>query len=264
MTYLEPASTRRGGSQLPRVGQGSLTERTTHALLEAILERRFPHDRLPNEPDLAQQLGVSRTTIRSALQSLDRLGVISRTPGRGTLVRPHIGRESMLLHRVIGIRGMLEGRYDDVRVDESFEVHDSASELAVEALGIAADAPVLLNNKIYLADGEPAVHMLQEVPLSNVDRDEAEGLVAGTIEPPTTIFEFSRSWPGGEIDHSLIELVPHVAGGDGPAGGVLKISPGTPYVELREIHYSDLNEPIAFNRFIVDGSFARLRLVRTR
>lgn len=248
---------------LPRVGQGSLTERTTQALLEAILERRFPNDRLPNEPDLAQQMGVSRTTIRSALQALDRLGVISRTPGRGTQLRPHIGRESMLLHRVIGIRGMLEGQYDDVVVDETFRIREHPSDFAVEALGLAPDTAMLLNDKVYLVNGTPAVHLLQEVPLASVDRRHAEGLVSGSINPPSTIFEFSRSWAGREIDHSVIELVPSVVGADGPVGGVLKLAAGEPYIELRETHYSDLNEPVAFAREIVDDSFTRLRLVRT-
>jgi len=264
---MTETSTARGGEQggeLPRVGQGSLTERTTQALLEAILERRFPSDRLPNEPDLAEQMGVSRTTIRSALQSLDRLGVISRAPGRGTQLRPHIGRESMLLHRLIGIRGMLEGRYDKVAVEQTFTVVDRPSDLASVALGLAEDTKTLLNDKTYLVDDTPAVHLLQEVPLSYVDLPVAEALVAGTSEFPQSIFEFSRSWPAREIDYSVIEIVPQVAAVAGSAGGGLRIGQGTPYIELRETHYTNLNEPIAFAREMVDDSFTRLRLVRTR
>ena len=67
---------------LQRVGTGSLTGRTTNALLDAILNRQFPDNRLPPEPELAEQLAVSRTTIRAALQSLERLGVLSRAPAQ--------------------------------------------------------------------------------------------------------------------------------------------------------------------------------------
>lgn len=264
MTSADSAAGRAQSADLPRVGQGSLAERTTHALLEAILERRFPNDRLPNEPDLAEQMGVSRTTIRSALQSLDRFGVISRTPGRGTQLRPHIGRESMLLHRVIGIRGMLEGRYDDVVIEQTFAIREHPSELARAALRLENDTPVLLNDKVYLVSATPAVQLLQEVPLDYVDRPYADDLVAGTVEPPPTIFEFSHSWPGRGIDHSVIELVPSVAGTEGPVGGALPMTAGTPYIEMRETHYSDLNEPVAYGREVVDDSFTRLRLVRTR
>lgn len=264
VTAAEVTRDQKAKGELPRLGQGSLTERTTQALLEAILERRFPDDRLPNEPDLAEQMGVSRTTIRGALQALDRLGVISRAPGRGTRVRSHIGRESMLLHRVIGIRGMLEGRYGDVAIEQTFTICDQPSELARAALGLDVNTPMLLNDKTYLVEGVPAVHLLQEVPLDYVDPHEANGLVAGTVEPPPSIFDFSISWPNREIDHSVIELVPQVADAHGPAGGVLRIQPGAPYIELRETHYSDLNEPVAYNREYVDDAFTRLRLVRTR
>jgi GntR family transcriptional regulator len=253
---------RSAADPLPRIGQGSLTEQTTEALLHAILDRRFPNDRLPNEPDLATQMGVSRTTIRSALQALDRLGVISRAPGRGTQLRPHIGRDCMMLHRVIGFRGMLEGEYDEVLVEQSFEVRDHGSELAVAALGVDASTPFVINEKTYLADGHPAVHLLQEVPAEYVAPGLIDQLTHRKVTHPATIFEFSRSWPGREIDHSVVELVPQVVPSDGSFP--LRVDPGTPYLELRETHYNEGNEPVAFAREAVDDTFVRLRLVRTR
>ena len=250
---------------LPRVGQGSLTERTTQALLEAILDRRFATDRLPNEPDLADQMGVSRTTIRAALQSLDRLGVISRAPGRGTQLRPHIGRESMLLHRVIGLKAMLESQYGTVDVEQSFVVRPEMSTLAAEALGLAPATEVLLNDKVYSVQGVQVVRFLQEVPVAFLPAGAAQGLADGSDPPPPSIFEWSRSWPGREIDHSVVELVPRVfADGeaDDLASGV--IAPGTPYLEMRETHYSDRNEPIAYGREVVHDEYVHMRLVRTR
>lgn len=251
------------GSSLPRIGHGSLTEQTTQALLRAILDRSFPNDRLPNEPDLAVQMGVSRTTIRAALHTLDRLGVISRTPGRGTQLRPHIGRDSMMLHRLIGFQGMLEARYGDVRVKQTFDVQDQASTEAMAALRLGADVPVVVNDKTYYADGRPAVHLLQEVPLAYV-ADELAGRIGKgeNFEHPATIFEFSQFWPGREIDHSVVDLVPEVArrGKALP----LPLKAGTPYLALHEIHYSEANEPIAYSREIIDGDAVRLRLVRTR
>jgi GntR family transcriptional regulator len=45
-----------------------------------------PGDRLPTEPELVQQLGVSRGTVRRAFDDLEREGIVSRQPGRGTFV----------------------------------------------------------------------------------------------------------------------------------------------------------------------------------
>ncbi|WP_433443922.1 GntR family transcriptional regulator [Nonomuraea sp. CA-141351] len=256
-------SARSAPGALPRIGQGSLAEQTTVVLLEAIMERRFAGDRLPNEPDLAAQLGVSRTTIRTALQTLERLGVVSRAPSRGTQVRPHIGRESILLHRLIGFREMLEAHHDEVRVEQCFEVRDHGGEAAMAALGVGTSTPMLVHHKTLFADGTPAVHLLQEVPLEYVGEETRRKLAKGhKVEAPDTIFEFSQSWPGREIDHSVVEIVPSVV--PEGAGSPLSMPPGTPHLALREIHYTSGNEPVAYSQEIVDDSFIRFRLVRSR
>lgn len=46
-----------------------------------------PGSRLPNEHELAEIYGVARVTVRSALASLAREGLIVVTRGRGTYVR---------------------------------------------------------------------------------------------------------------------------------------------------------------------------------
>ena len=256
-------SARTAPGALPRIGQGSLAEQTTRALLEAIMERRFAADRLPNEPDLAAQLGVSRTTIRTALQTLERLGVVSRAPARGTKVRPHIGRESILLHRLIGFRGMLEAHYDEVRVEQSFQVREHGGEHAMAALGAGTSTPMVVHDKTLFADGTPAVHLLQEVPLEYVGEETRRKLTGSRkFEAPDTIFEFSQSWPGREIDHSVVEIVPSVVP-EGP-GFPLSMPPGTPHLVLREVHYALGNDPVAYSQEIVDDSFIRFRLVRSR
>lgn len=252
-----------GASSVPRIGNGSLAEQTTRALLEAIMERRFPGDKLPNEPDLSAQLGVSRTTVRTALQTLERLGVVSRAPARGTQVRPHVGRESILLHRLIGFRGLLEANHDEVRIVQRFDVRTPGTGAAVRALGVSETTPMVVHDKTILADGKPAVHLLQEVPLEYVSDDVRRKLVSGRrFDAPDTIFEFSQTWPGREIDHSVVELVPAVAT-EAP-GFPLNIAPGTPYLVLREVHYSAENHPVAYSQEIVDDELIRFRMVRSR
>ena len=49
--------------------------------------RLAPGSRLPNELELATIYGVARVTVRTALASLRREGLIIVTRGRGTFVR---------------------------------------------------------------------------------------------------------------------------------------------------------------------------------
>lgn len=66
----------------------SLSERTAEAIYSQIVDQRkyAPGDQLPSENDLAQELGVSRTTLREAIRSLVAQGVLEVTHGRGTFV----------------------------------------------------------------------------------------------------------------------------------------------------------------------------------
>ncbi len=60
---------------------------TLQRLRDLIQSDRFgPQSRLPPERDLAQELGVTRTTLRGALAALEAEGAIWRHVGRGTFV----------------------------------------------------------------------------------------------------------------------------------------------------------------------------------
>lgn len=65
-----------------------LSERVQTEILEMItLQKRFqPGDKLPNENDLCAELGVSRTTLREAIQKLTVQNILEIRRGRGTFV----------------------------------------------------------------------------------------------------------------------------------------------------------------------------------
>ena len=65
----------------------SLSDEIVERIIDLISQRVLkPGDRLPSEKDLANQLGVGRTTIREALRSLAVLGVVDGRVGEGTFV----------------------------------------------------------------------------------------------------------------------------------------------------------------------------------
>ena len=69
-----------------------IIDKITQSLIKGELK---PGDRLPPEPELAQQLGVSRTSLREALKTLEGLGVLIARKRGGTFIATS-GSQSML------------------------------------------------------------------------------------------------------------------------------------------------------------------------
>jgi len=67
-------------------------------LQDGIAERRYaPDEALPAEEELARLFGVSRVTIRTAMKTLDALGLVERRQGVGTFVRELSGPEPLTI-----------------------------------------------------------------------------------------------------------------------------------------------------------------------
>lgn len=66
----------------------SLSEQAASQIMDMILvERRFKTgDKLPNEMELAEELGISRVTLREAIRILCTRGLVEIKRGRGTFV----------------------------------------------------------------------------------------------------------------------------------------------------------------------------------
>jgi GntR family transcriptional regulator len=70
-------------------------------LQDAITESRYaPDEALPSEEELAKRFGVSRVTIRSAMEKLDALGLVERRQGVGTFVRELSGPQPLTVPMV--------------------------------------------------------------------------------------------------------------------------------------------------------------------
>lgn len=74
------------------VKSAMLADSTAQRIMKMIEEEnRFsPGDKLPNENDLAQELGVSRSTLREAVKILTTNGVLEIRRGKGTFVTSNI------------------------------------------------------------------------------------------------------------------------------------------------------------------------------
>lgn len=69
-----------------------LVDRTAESIVNYIKENRLEAgDKLPNEHDLALNLGVGRSTLREAVRSLVSRNILEVRQGSGTYVSQNIG-----------------------------------------------------------------------------------------------------------------------------------------------------------------------------
>jgi DNA-binding GntR family transcriptional regulator len=128
--------------------------------------------RLENEIDLADRLGLSRPTMRRAIEYLVGKGMLVRKRGVGTQV----------LHPKVQRQVELTSLYEDLaqtRRDPSTRVLSFSREPAPDALALELGLPegteVYVFERLRYADGEPLALMRNHVP-ANLLRLSAEDL----------------------------------------------------------------------------------------
>ncbi|MEU8587594.1 GntR family transcriptional regulator [Streptomyces sp. NPDC048664] len=127
-----------------------------------------PGSLLGNEIELAARLGLSRPTVRQAIQSLVDKGLLVRRRGIGTQV----------VHSQVRRPLELSSLYDDLEaagqrpatrllVSET----EAASAEAAAALGLAEGAQVHRIERLRLAHGEPMAYLRNVLPAGLLDLD---------------------------------------------------------------------------------------------
>ncbi|HEX2926884.1 MAG TPA: FadR/GntR family transcriptional regulator [Ruminiclostridium sp.] len=115
---------RRVGTDMPikKVTRQSISEQVFEQLKEQIFNNEWRSgEKIPSENDLAVSLGVSRVTVRHALQKLTALGLIETRFGEGSFIReaaPGISMNPLIpiaylnensLQEILEYRRVLEG-----------------------------------------------------------------------------------------------------------------------------------------------------------
>jgi GntR family transcriptional repressor for pyruvate dehydrogenase complex len=92
--------------------KAKLSEQTSDRLYEMIVDehRYMPGSKLPNENELSETLGVSRTTLREAISFLAAQGVLEIRRGKGTFVVESLPAEGLDLTALAGVRSRVRAK----------------------------------------------------------------------------------------------------------------------------------------------------------
>lgn len=144
--------------------QESLPEITANRIREMIYTRKLqPGARLPNEVELAEVMGVSRGTMRTALNILQEQGLIWRRQGIGSFVS-----EQPILEQRLDINSGVTELIESMGFSPGTKVREikiiPADGDQAEQLNVQPGSPLVFIRRIRTANGRPVVASIDIFP----------------------------------------------------------------------------------------------------
>ena len=192
---------------------------------------------LPSELQLIEETGLSRTTVRQAIQNLVDQGRLVKRRGVGTFVCATMQHEWDLS----GIRSLreaarLEGKTCTTR-QLAIEITDN-DQRALAVFGPDA-GPLFRLERLRLIDEMPAIVVTTFVPAScapNLDSYDFS---------KSSLFDVMEHQYNIELDHAVKVLSARAA--DSSDANLLELKPGAPIQFVESITYTSLNIPVEYS-----------------
>lgn len=215
------------------LSQSGLNGSKSHQLFlllkdEVVNGRLSPGAKLPGELKLAELHGVSRVTVRRAMEALAEAGLVERRPGVGTVVREQPLGATVMTASVSNLLPNMVRMSKDSRVRLIEFAYCRPSESIREELGLPPHERVQRSVRVRMTDDKPFSYLTTHVP-EHIATHYDEADLATT--PLFALLERS----GVHIDHASqvvsATLATHAVARE------LDVAVGTPLIQLTRIVY---------------------------
>lgn len=245
-----------------RAKRPSLVDSAEQALRDWLAPGRHrTGDRLPPEHELGAMLGVSRGTLRTALQRLEASGEIVRRQGSGTFVarvpRPVALDEG--LERLEAYSSLARRRGVKLTVSQLvIERAPLGPELA-HAFGLEVGARATSISRVLLADGEPTAMMVDTVHPSVELPSEAR--LRKAMERGDMVLDVlvAQDLP---IAYANTRILPRLISARERTGKALGITGTTAVLELQETMHLTTGEIVQSSTDLFAPSALDLHVIR--
>lgn len=210
-------------------------------------------EQLPTESKFATTYGVSRSTVRAALQQLENQGFTVTRHGRGTFISPFSRsiksglQELTSMSETVLAHGMTPGmRFRSAEFRK-------ADQREIEALALSPEARVLATERSILADEEVVAFSFDAIPADLLPGELDATTLDGSL--------FAMLEENGIVPRTAVADI-HAANGESLA--LPDVDAKSQFLMLKQTHYDALARPILFSRtYFLEGRF-EFSVLRTR
>jgi GntR family transcriptional regulator len=225
-----------------------LAQRVTEHLRKMIMDGVLPPEtQLPNEPDLAASLNISRSTVRSALAILEQGGFIQRRWGVGTFVSKNPPTyDNLSLNS--GVTQMILSSGAEPGSSELLITTRPASERVSSQLSLDLGTPMLVIERVRLANEQRVVFTVDYIPLGLFHLPGGDIPLADLekhIQEKQSVYGFLSERLSLEIHHGIAWIRPLSA--EQYIADKLQIRVGSNILHLEQVDYDFAGEPVALS-----------------
>ena len=198
----------------------------------------------PTERELCEHFGISRPTVRQAINELVSEGYLTRFKGKGTFVAsPKIKQDFLLILESFNDEMRKKGLVPTTKVLECTVV--AANELVAKMLRISIGDEVVQLRRLRFTDGQPIVIVVTHLPCALV-RDITTKDLASNSMYDILARDFNL-----KIDHAIRTLEATVAGEY--EAKLLGVKLGAPVQFIETVTYLVDETPIEFSHAFYRG-----------
>jgi GntR family transcriptional regulator len=217
-----------------------LPDLLAESMRQGVREGRLkPGEQLPSEPEFAESLGVSRTTLRDAVRILVSEGTLVRRRGVGTFVSndPLMSIQDGL-ENLSSTTELIRNHGFEPGTSHSSWERIPASDYLAGILGLDPGTALLHFSRTRTANDIPVIHC-EEYVSAQIIGDQTTGRLDGEW----SLYDVLKGVQAAVVS-AVCKVIPAVA--DQSLSARLNVPLHHPLLVLRQTHYSTDNRPILY------------------
>lgn len=239
----------------------SLADQVFRVLLDRISDETYPAgSQLPTENELAEELNVSRSTVRTAIFKLEDRKIIHRKPGVGTYVTENINISNPLNEFIEFSKLIEENGFKPGYIHISSEIIP-AEKVIQEQLQLNYPEKVLKIRKAFTANQDPIIYVINHIPYWLI-KNKVSDKQALAPEFTKDFKVFFEAVCDQQVSYFISQVRADLFENIKPPEEMSVFQPQTPTLIIDQIGYNSTERPIITTTEYHPGNLMTFNIIR--